>query len=202
MWQGHPIRTPHQLSARGNSDGLGTNHYATGWCSISHLPLPESNVHSHCHCHCHSGSPSRVHTLSMHHGLNINLWPGRAALSPLSQQHASSHSRRRHSRVTLLWLEVDDARGHVFTMPTAWTSTTTYVAINHFCICILICASFALFLAAEMLDDLTAAERVARTHPNSPPRLPPLPFTDHAEEMSDAIRARTHRATANCSAAK
>ena len=43
--------------------------------------------------------------------------------------------------------------------------------------------------ATETLDDLTATERAARTHPDAPPRLPPLPFTDHAEEMSRILFA-------------
>jgi len=41
----------------------------------------------------------------------------------------------------------------------------------------------------ETLDDLTATERAARTHPGAPPRLPPLPFADHAEEMSRILFA-------------
>jgi len=45
------------------------------------------------------------------------------------------------------------------------------------------------FLATETLDDLTATERAARTHPDAPPRLPPLSFTDHAEEMSRILFA-------------
>lgn len=45
------------------------------------------------------------------------------------------------------------------------------------------------FLATETLDDLTATERAARTHPDAPPRLPPLPFADHAEEMSRILFA-------------
>ena len=44
-------------------------------------------------------------------------------------------------------------------------------------------------LATETLDDLTATERAARTHPDAPPRLPPLPFADHAEEMSRILFA-------------
>ncbi len=45
------------------------------------------------------------------------------------------------------------------------------------------------FVVTETLDDLTATERAARTHPDAPPRLPPLPFTDHAEEMSRILFA-------------
>ncbi|KAI0066505.1 hypothetical protein BV25DRAFT_1820469 [Artomyces pyxidatus] len=44
-------------------------------------------------------------------------------------------------------------------------------------------------LQTETLDDLTATERAARTHPDAPPRLPPLPFADHAEEMSSILYA-------------
>ncbi|KAF9245897.1 hypothetical protein BU15DRAFT_40651 [Melanogaster broomeanus] len=44
-------------------------------------------------------------------------------------------------------------------------------------------------LPTETLDDLTATERAARTHPDAPPRLPLLPFADHAEEMSGIFYA-------------
>ncbi len=44
-------------------------------------------------------------------------------------------------------------------------------------------------LETETLDDLTATERAARTHPEAPPHLPPLPFTDHAEEMAGILYA-------------
>lgn len=44
-------------------------------------------------------------------------------------------------------------------------------------------------LQTETLDDLTATERAARTHPDAPPHLPPLPFTDHAEEMAGILYA-------------
>ncbi len=39
----------------------------------------------------------------------------------------------------------------------------------------------------ETLDDLTATERAARTNPDTPPHLPPLPFADHAEEMAGVL---------------
>lgn len=42
-------------------------------------------------------------------------------------------------------------------------------------------------LPTETLDDLTATERAARTHPDAPPHLPPLPFADHAEEMAGIL---------------
>ena len=41
----------------------------------------------------------------------------------------------------------------------------------------------------ETLDDLTATERAARTHPDAPPHLPPLPFADHAEEVAGILYA-------------
>ncbi|EKM61349.1 uncharacterized protein PHACADRAFT_84832 [Phanerochaete carnosa HHB-10118-sp] len=41
----------------------------------------------------------------------------------------------------------------------------------------------------ETLDDLTATERAARTNPEAPPHLPPLPFADHAEEMAGMLYA-------------
>jgi len=44
-------------------------------------------------------------------------------------------------------------------------------------------------LETETLDDLTATERAARTHPDAPPHLPPLAFADHAEEMSGILYA-------------
>ncbi|TFK26704.1 hypothetical protein FA15DRAFT_754865 [Coprinopsis marcescibilis] len=44
-------------------------------------------------------------------------------------------------------------------------------------------------LQTENLDDLIATERAARTHPDAPPHLPPLPFTDHAEDMAGILYA-------------
>nr|GAT60500.1 predicted protein [Mycena chlorophos] len=44
-------------------------------------------------------------------------------------------------------------------------------------------------LKTETLDDLTATERAARTHPDAPPHLPPLSFTDHAREMASILYA-------------
>ncbi|KAH8992407.1 hypothetical protein EDB92DRAFT_1857796 [Lactarius akahatsu] len=44
-------------------------------------------------------------------------------------------------------------------------------------------------ISTETLDDLTATERAARSHPDAPPRLPPLPFAGHAEEMSRILFA-------------
>ncbi|RXW19335.1 hypothetical protein EST38_g6518 [Candolleomyces aberdarensis] len=44
-------------------------------------------------------------------------------------------------------------------------------------------------LQTENLDDLVATERAARTHPDAPPHLPPLPFTDHAEDMAGILYA-------------
>jgi hypothetical protein len=41
----------------------------------------------------------------------------------------------------------------------------------------------------ETLDDLTATDRAARTHPDAPPHIPPLPFTDHAEDMAGILYA-------------
>jgi hypothetical protein len=44
-------------------------------------------------------------------------------------------------------------------------------------------------LETDTLDDLTATERAARTHPDAPPHLPPLAFTDHAEDMAGILYA-------------
>ncbi|KAA1467838.1 hypothetical protein DENSPDRAFT_770262 [Dentipellis sp. KUC8613] len=44
-------------------------------------------------------------------------------------------------------------------------------------------------ILTETLDDTTATERAARTHPDAPPLLPPLPFADHAEEMAGILYA-------------
>ena len=46
-----------------------------------------------------------------------------------------------------------------------------------------------MYIETETLDDLTATERAARTNPDAPPHLPPLPFADHAEEMSGVLYA-------------
>lgn len=44
-------------------------------------------------------------------------------------------------------------------------------------------------LQTENLNDLTATERAARTHPEAPPRLPPLSFSDHEEDMAGILYA-------------
>lgn len=41
----------------------------------------------------------------------------------------------------------------------------------------------------ETLDDLTATDRAARTHPDAPPHIPALRFTDHAEDMASILYA-------------
>ena len=41
----------------------------------------------------------------------------------------------------------------------------------------------------DALDDLVSTEKAARTHPDAPPHLPPLAFTDHADEMSGILYA-------------
>ncbi|KAF8492626.1 hypothetical protein F5888DRAFT_897753 [Russula emetica] len=44
-------------------------------------------------------------------------------------------------------------------------------------------------LPTKTLDNLTATERAACIHSDAPPRLSPLPFTDHAEEISRILFA-------------
>jgi len=44
-------------------------------------------------------------------------------------------------------------------------------------------------IQTETLDKLTATDRAARTHPEAPPHIPPLPFTDHAEDMAGILYA-------------
>ncbi|KAJ7141880.1 hypothetical protein C8R43DRAFT_892427 [Mycena crocata] len=44
-------------------------------------------------------------------------------------------------------------------------------------------------LKTETLDDLTATERAARTHPDAPPHLPPLSFDNHALWMTSILYA-------------
>jgi hypothetical protein len=43
--------------------------------------------------------------------------------------------------------------------------------------------------ATETLDDLTATDRAARTHPDAPPHLPALSFSEHADEISGVLYA-------------
>jgi hypothetical protein len=45
------------------------------------------------------------------------------------------------------------------------------------------------FAATETIDDLTATELAARSHPNAPPHLPSLPFTDHTDELAGILYA-------------
>lgn len=51
------------------------------------------------------------------------------------------------------------------------------------------CADLCGAPETETLDDLTATDRAARTHPDAPPHLPPLPFSEHAEEMAGILYA-------------
>lgn len=44
-------------------------------------------------------------------------------------------------------------------------------------------------IETENLNDLTATERAARTHPEAPPRLPPLSFSDHEEDTAGLLYA-------------
>ncbi|GJJ09404.1 hypothetical protein Clacol_003626 [Clathrus columnatus] len=44
-------------------------------------------------------------------------------------------------------------------------------------------------LSSEVIDDLTVTELAARTNPDAPPRLPPLPFMTHTEEMHSVLYA-------------
>ncbi|KAI0275250.1 hypothetical protein BC834DRAFT_815275 [Gloeopeniophorella convolvens] len=44
-------------------------------------------------------------------------------------------------------------------------------------------------IQTETLDDMTATERAARTHPDAPPRLPALSFGLHAESVSHVLFA-------------
>jgi len=44
-------------------------------------------------------------------------------------------------------------------------------------------------ILTETLDDLTATERAARAHPDAPPHIPPLSFTDHAVDMAGILYA-------------
>ena len=53
----------------------------------------------------------------------------------------------------------------------------------------LITCVFVLVSETETLDDLTATDRAARTHPDAPPHIPPLSFTDHAEDMAGILYA-------------
>ena len=39
----------------------------------------------------------------------------------------------------------------------------------------------------ETIDDLTATETAARTHPDAPPHLPLLSFTEHADDMAGVL---------------
>ncbi|KAM6498584.1 hypothetical protein JOM56_006532 [Amanita muscaria] len=44
-------------------------------------------------------------------------------------------------------------------------------------------------LRTETIDDLTATETAARTHPDAPPHLPALSFTEHADDMAGVLYA-------------
>jgi calcium permeable stress-gated cation channel len=138
--------------------------------------------------------------------------PGRAALSPVCQHAVESfRNAARPSNPAVLEEESTSivssgraarARGS-FASVLEMMSTTLAVVPSRYqqhgpvplrtssspCLLIQTSSCCIRFLATETLDDLTATERAARTHPDAPPRLPPLPFTDHAEEMSRILFA-------------
>ncbi|KAN0102356.1 hypothetical protein V8E52_012028 [Russula decolorans] len=117
--------------------------------------------------------------------------PGRAALSPVSQ-HALESFRKAAQPSNPAVLEeestsiVSSGRARTrgsFASVLEMMSTTLAVVPSRYQ------QHGPVPLPTETLDDLTATERAARTHPDAPPRLPPLPFTDHAEEMSRILFA-------------
>jgi len=118
--------------------------------------------------------------------------PGRGALSPVSQYALETFRKAaRPNRIAVLDEESPSivssgraarTRGS-FASVLEMMSVTLAVAPSHY-------QQHGLVpIPTETLDDLTATERAARTHPDAPPRLPPLPFTDHAEEMSKILFA-------------
>jgi calcium permeable stress-gated cation channel len=52
-----------------------------------------------------------------------------------------------------------------------------------------LCAYLISSAATETVDDLTATERAARSHPDAPPHLPELLFADHADELAGILYA-------------
>lgn len=117
--------------------------------------------------------------------------PGRAALSPVSQHALESFRKAAQPSNPAVFEEESTsivssgrarARGS-FASVLEMMSTTLAVVPSRYQ------QHGPVPLPTETLDDLTATERAARTHPDAPPRLPPLPFTDHAEEMSRILFA-------------
>lgn len=118
--------------------------------------------------------------------------PGRRALNPVSQHALDSFEKAaRPKHPAVLGEEspsiVSSGRGTrtrgSFASVLEMMSITLAVAPSHYQ------QHGPVPIATETLDDLTATERAARTHPDAPPRLPPLSFAGHAEEMSGILFA-------------
>ncbi|KAH9486372.1 hypothetical protein JR316_0000436 [Psilocybe cubensis] len=115
--------------------------------------------------------------------------PGRKSLSPITinslDTFASGADR-------YLNFETDTANGSSIPGTRTRGSMASVLEMMSVTLAVMPSASSykgALPLQTETLDDLTATERAARTHPDAPPHLPPLPFTDHAEDMAGIMYA-------------
>ncbi|KAI0299794.1 hypothetical protein BC826DRAFT_1090413 [Russula brevipes] len=113
--------------------------------------------------------------------------PGRGALSPVSQHALESF--RKAARPSRLTIPEEESTSIVSSGRAARTRGSFASVLDMMSMTLAVVPSQyqqhgPVPIPTETLDDLTATERAARTHPDAPPRLPPLPFTDHAEEMS------------------
>ncbi|PPQ64239.1 hypothetical protein CVT24_008642 [Panaeolus cyanescens] len=117
--------------------------------------------------------------------------PGRKSLRPITQDSldtfASSADRYNYT-------ETDTISGSGSNNPATRTRGSMASVLEMMSVTLAVMPSSSNYkgpvpLQTETLDDLTATERAARTHPDAPPRLPPLPFTDHAEDMAGILYA-------------
>ncbi|KAF9556409.1 hypothetical protein CPC08DRAFT_778388 [Agrocybe pediades] len=113
--------------------------------------------------------------------------PGRKSLSPITRNSLDTFETTADKYISE---ETDTANGS--SLPGTRTRGSMASVLEMMSITLAVMPSShkgAVPLQTENLDDLTATERAARTHPDAPPRLPPLPFTDHAEDMAGIMYA-------------
>ncbi|KAF8167474.1 hypothetical protein B0H34DRAFT_18533 [Crassisporium funariophilum] len=115
--------------------------------------------------------------------------PGRKSLSPITQNSIDTFASAADRYIDH---ETDTINGS--SLPGTRTRGSMASVLEMMSVTLAVMPSASTYrgavpLQTETLDDLTATERAARTHPDAPPHLPPLPFTDHAEDMAGIMYA-------------
>ncbi|KIY73527.1 hypothetical protein CYLTODRAFT_485378 [Cylindrobasidium torrendii FP15055 ss-10] len=116
--------------------------------------------------------------------------PGRSSLSPATKEGLSAFMDTARRQLPIM--EDEEAENASGRTPRHRGSMASVLEMMSLTLAVMPSSSThrgPVPLHTETLDDLTATERAARTHPDVPPHLPPLPFTDHAEDMAGILYA-------------